>query len=190
MLRRPHTVSSPAEAGFGLDSVDDLRAAYDAHGPELFRYCGRLLGDHHHAEEAVQETFTRAWRKSSQWNPALGSLRTWLFAIAHNVAADMRRARDVRPKLVDSAASGRDRSDPAATDDQISQAMTGWMIDEALRRIREDQRRAIVETYVRGRPYAEVASELGVPEGTLRSRVFYGLKALRLALDEMGWGES
>ena len=101
----------------------------------------------------------------------------------------MRRARDVRPKLVDSAASGRDRSDPAATDDQISQAMTGWMIDEALRRIREDQRRAIVETYVRGRPYAEVASELGVPEGTLRSRVFYGLKALRLALDEMGWGE-
>ncbi len=45
----------------------------------------------------------------------------------------------------------------------------------------------LVETYYRGRPYAEVASDLGVPEGTARSRAFYGLRALRLALEEMGW---
>lgn len=190
VLRRPSAVpSSPPDLGLNLNSVDDLRAAYDTHGAELFRYCGRLLGDHHHAEEAVQETFTRAWRKSDQWNPALGSLRTWLFAIAHNVAADMRRARDVRPKLTMAGPPGQETVEPATGEDEISRAMNGWMIDEALRRIRDDQRRAIVETYVRGRPYVEVAIEFGVPEGTLRSRVFYGLKALRLALEEMGWGE-
>ena len=176
--------------GRGVATTDDLRMAYDTHAAELFRYCGRLLGDHQQAEEAVQETFTRAWRRSSQWNPSLGSLRTWLFAIAHNVSADMRRARDVRPKLPTAEAAQRLRDhEPASIDDEFSQAMTGWMIEEALRRIREDQRRAIVETYVRGRSYAEVSLELGVPEGTLRSRVFYGLKSLRLTLEEMGWGE-
>jgi RNA polymerase sigma-70 factor (ECF subfamily) len=62
-----------------------------------------------------------------------------------------------------------------------------WQVEEALRRISIDHRTAIVETYYRGRPHAEVASELRIPEGTLRSRIFYGLKSLRLALEEMGW---
>ena len=59
-------------------------------------------------------------------------------------------------------------------------------VEEALRRIGEDHRAAIVQTHLRGRPHAEVAAEFGIPVGTLRSRVFYGLKALRLALEEMG----
>ena len=56
-----------------------------------------------------------------------------------------------------------------------------------MRRIGEDHRRVIVETYYRGRPYAEVAEELGVPEGTVKSRVYYGLRALRVVLEEMGY---
>jgi len=64
--------------------------------------------------------------------------------------------------------------------------IASWMITDALRRISPQQREALVETYLRGRRYAEVAVGLGVPVGTLRSRVFYGLKALRLVLDEMG----
>jgi RNA polymerase sigma-70 factor (ECF subfamily) len=64
--------------------------------------------------------------------------------------------------------------------------MAGWIVEEALRQISPEHRDAIVETYLRERPYAEVAAERGVPVGTLRSRVFYGLKALRLAMDEMG----
>ncbi len=64
--------------------------------------------------------------------------------------------------------------------------INNWLVEEALRRIGEPHCIAIVETYLRGRPYDDVAGELGVPVGTLRSRVFYGLKALRLAMDEMG----
>jgi len=60
-------------------------------------------------------------------------------------------------------------------------------VEEALRRIGDQHRRVLVETYLRGRPYAEVAMELGVPEGTIKSRVYYGLRALRNALEEMGY---
>lgn len=56
-----------------------------------------------------------------------------------------------------------------------------------MRRLTEDHRTAIVETYYWARPAAEVAAGLGVPEGTVRSRLYYGLKALRLALEELGW---
>ncbi len=64
--------------------------------------------------------------------------------------------------------------------------MDTWVVEEALRRISAEHRSAIVQTHLRGRPYTEVAAELGVAVGTLRSRVFYGLKALRLAMEEMG----
>jgi len=64
--------------------------------------------------------------------------------------------------------------------------MTSWLVEEALRRLSPEHRLVLVETYLRGRPYAEVSAETGVPVGTLRSRAFYGLKALRLVLDEMG----
>jgi RNA polymerase sigma-70 factor (ECF subfamily) len=59
-------------------------------------------------------------------------------------------------------------------------------VEEALRRIGEDHRRVLIEVYYRARPYAEVAAELGVPVGTVKIRVYYGLRALRLALEEMG----
>lgn len=64
--------------------------------------------------------------------------------------------------------------------------MKSWVVEEALRRLTPEHRTAIVETHLRGRPPAEVAADLRVPVGTLRSRIFYGLKALRVAMDEMG----
>ena len=65
--------------------------------------------------------------------------------------------------------------------------MRGWLVEEALRRLRPEHRSVVVEIYYRGRPSSEVAALLGIPEGTVRSRLFYALKALRLALDEVGW---
>jgi RNA polymerase sigma-70 factor, ECF subfamily len=167
--------------GLRLEDETSLRAAYAAHGGELYRFAVRTLGDAGAAEEAVQETFVRAWRAGERFDPALGSLRTWLFAIARNVVIDIGRARAARPQL-----AGDDGPEPAA-EDPVDRVMVAWQVEEALRRISIDHRTAIVETYYRGRPHAEVASELRIPEGTLRSRIFYGLKSLRLALEEMGW---
>ncbi|PWW23315.1 RNA polymerase sigma-70 factor (ECF subfamily) [Geodermatophilus normandii] len=160
----------------------DVRAAYAAHGAELYRFALRQLGDGGAAQDVVQEVFLRAWRASGSYDPQLASLRTWLFAIARNVVVDEARRFAVRPwqrELTDEPATPAE----AAADDRLVDA---WVVEEALRRISAEHRTAIVQTHLRGRPYGEVAAELGVPVGTLRSRVFYGLKALRLALDEMG----
>jgi len=162
----------------------DVQVAYAAHGAELYRFALRQLGDGGAAQDVVQEVFLRAWRASGSFDPQLASLRTWLFAIARNVVVDEARRFAVRPwqrHLTD----GEDVDGPAvaAADEGLVDA---WVVEEALRRISAEHRTAIVQTHLRGRPYAEVAAELGVPVGTVRSRVFYGLKALRLALDEMG----
>ncbi len=69
----------------------------------------------------------------------------------------------------------------------IDQALLAWQVEEAMRRIGDSHRQVLVETYYRARPYAELAAELGVPEGTIKSRVYYGLRALRIALEEMGY---
>jgi len=71
-------------------------------------------------------------------------------------------------------------------DDPSEQLVRSWVVEEALRRLSDDHRTALVQTHLRERPYGEVAAELGIPLGTLRSRVFYGLKTLRVAMDEMG----
>ncbi len=157
----------------------DVREAYAAHSGELYGFAMRSLGDSGLAEEAVQETFVRAWRAGERFDPEVGSLRTWLFAILRNVVIDLSRARAARPRVAEAGI------EPAV--EPLEQALLAWQVEEALRRIGEDHRRVLLETHFRGRPYNEVAAELGVPEGTVKSRVYYGLKAMRVVLEEMGY---
>ncbi len=162
-----------------LTDERDVREAYAAHAAELYGFAVRSLADAGLAEEAVQETFLRAWRAGQRFDPQIGSLRTWLFAILRNVVIDLGRARAARPAVADG------NVEPAV--EPFDEALLAWQIEEAMRRIGEQHRRVLVETHYRGRPYAEVAKELGVPEGTVKSRVYYGLRALRVVLEEMGY---
>jgi RNA polymerase sigma-70 factor, ECF subfamily len=157
----------------------DVREAYSAHSGELYGFAMRSLGDSGLAEEAVQETFVRAWRAGDRFDPQIGSLRTWLFAILRNVVIDLGRARAVRPAVAEGGI------EPSV--EPLEQALLSWQVEEAMRRLGEDHRRVLFETHYRGRPYNEVAAELGVPEGTVKSRVYYGLRALRVALEEIGY---
>jgi RNA polymerase sigma-70 factor, ECF subfamily len=156
--------------------------AWDSHADELYGYACKALGDHAAAEEALQETFLRAWRAADRYDRAR-PLRPWLFAILRNVVIDETRLRRLRPVPRDSEYA-EPIEDP---DDPLERALDAWLVEEGLRRIRPEHRSVLVETYYHGRPYAEVAAELGIPEGTARSRAFYALRALRLALEEMGW---
>jgi RNA polymerase sigma-70 factor, ECF subfamily len=162
----------------------DVQAAYATHGAELYRFALRQLRDDHAAQDVVQEVFLRAWRAGDSYDPQLSSPRTWLFAIARNVVVDEARRSAARPwqrnvtEPQEHQAAGGSALDERMVDTRV--------VEEALRRLSEEHRTAIVQVHLRGRPHAEVAAELGVPAGTLRSRVFYGLKALRLAMDEMG----
>ena len=167
-----------------LATDDGVRAVYAAHGPELYRFAVRSLGDRGLAEEAVQETFVRAWRASDRFDDALGSLRTWLFAIVRNVVIDLSRARAVRPGLSVGDASV---NDGVFVDEAFERVLTAWQVEEALRMLSDEHRAALVEVHYKGRTYADVAVSLGVPVGTVKSRVYYALKAMRLALEELGW---
>jgi RNA polymerase sigma-70 factor (ECF subfamily) len=160
-----------------------VRAVYAAHGPELYRFAFRSLGDRGLAEEAVQETFVRAWQAADRFDDQLGSLRTWLFAIVRNVVIDLSRARAVRPAL----ALDDGTSEPGDLTDDIDRVLTAWQVEEALRKVSDEHRIVLVEVHYKGRPYGDVATELGVPVGTVKSRVYYALKAVRLALEELGW---
>ena len=175
----PETLKRGNSTRGALSRERDVREAYSAHSGELYGFAVRSLGDAGLAEEAVQETFVRAWRAGERFDPKIGSLRTWLFAILRNVVIDLGRARAVRPTVSDEGIE--------ASVEPFDEALLSWQIEEAMRRIGEQHRRVLVETYYRGRPYAEVADELGVPEGTVKSRVYYGLRALRVVLEEMGY---
>jgi RNA polymerase sigma-70 factor (ECF subfamily) len=150
------------------------------HGGELFGFARRALGDAGAAEEVVQDTFVRAWRARQSFDAKLGTLRTWLFAIERNVVIDHARARAVR------------RTEPLADDvavqvDDLERAMVGWQVEEAVQNLRAEHRHVLLETYYCGRASRDVAADLGIPEGTVRSRLFYALRSLRLALEEIGW---
>jgi RNA polymerase sigma-70 factor (ECF subfamily) len=162
-----------------LTRESDVREAYAAHSGELYGFALRSLEDPGMAEEAVQDTFLRAWRAGDRFDPQIGSLRTWLFAILRNVVIDLGRARSARPVVTGDV--------PEVAHEPFEDVLVSWQVEEALRRIGDQHRTVLVETYLRGRPYAEVALELGVPEGTIKSRVYYGLRALRNALEEMGY---
>lgn len=173
--RRVHSESlqeSADEAG--------LQAAFVSYGGELFGFARRSLGESGLAEEAVQETFMRAWRSRHRFDSGLGSLRNWLFSIERRVVIDLAHKRS------SSSAVELDH-DPAVIDNQADQAMLGWQVEEALRRLRPEHRAVVQDIYFKNLPGREVAARLGVPEGTVRSRLFYALRSLRLILEEMGW---
>jgi RNA polymerase sigma-70 factor (ECF subfamily) len=168
-----------------LASDEDVREVYAAHGPELYRFALRSLGDRGLAEEAVQEAFVRAWQAADRFDDTLGSLRTWLFAIIRNVVIDLSRARAVRPQV----APHQDEPVTIVLDDEIDSVLVAWQVEEALQKLSDEHRDALVEVHYKGRPYGDVARERGVPVGTMKSRVYYALKAMRLALEELGWSD-
>jgi RNA polymerase sigma-70 factor (ECF subfamily) len=161
-----------------------LNHAFVAYRTELNGLARRALGSAQLAEEAVQETYIRAWRSRDRFDPSLGSLRTWLFSIERNLLIDMARTRrrvEVRDAALEQTA------EPAV--DDVESAMVSWQVEEAVGLLTPDHRAVIIELYFRGVTSREMAERTGVPEGTIRSRLFYALKALRLTLQEMGWSE-
>jgi RNA polymerase sigma-70 factor (ECF subfamily) len=187
LLRRAAVSSAVmAETRAALGTEAGVREVYAAHGGELYRFALRSLNDRGLAEEAVQETFVRAWQAADRFDDNLGSLRTWLFAIIRNVVIDLSRARAVRPML---AVAGTTEDVIDLTDDEVDRVLSAWQIEEALRMVSEEHRHALVEVHYRGRSYGEVALEMRVPVGTIKSRVYYALKAMRLALEELGWSD-
>ncbi len=170
----------------GRDAADaadaaGLRDAFVTHGGEMLGFARRSLYQSASAEDAVQETFARAWRSRARFDPTLGSLRTWLFTIERRVILDI-AAQQARSRTVPV-----EPGEEPASEDRLEAAMLGWQMESALEQLDPEHRMVITELYFNGRTGREVAELFALPEGTVRSRAFYALRMLRLLLEEAGW---
>jgi RNA polymerase sigma-70 factor (ECF subfamily) len=159
-----------------------IRALYEEHASALFAYVLRLVaGDRFLAEDVVQETLLRAWKNASRLDPGARSLRPWLVTVARRIVIDGHRSRRARPPE-----TSPDVLEQLPAQDELERSLRLMTISDALHDLSAAHREALVETYFRGRTVGEAAEELGLPPGTVRSRVFYALRALRNALEERG----
>lgn len=170
--------------GDDVDEVALMQQVHAEHADVLWRFCLRLVDhDHARAEDVTQEALLRAWRHGAILHSPPAAVRSWLFTVARRIVIDDWRSRRSHPETpVGEVPEGSRSSD----DDANDQLLLSWVVAEALTHLSHDHRTVLLECYYRGRPVADVAAGLGVPPGTVKSRTHYALRALRLALEEMG----
>jgi RNA polymerase sigma-70 factor, ECF subfamily len=170
------------ESRSAVADEDLLRALWAEHGSSLLAYATRLTaGDRGRAEDIVQETLLRAWRHPEALTSERGALRPWLCTVARHLAVDAHRARVARPPEV-----GDEPLALVPVPDEVDRVLESWLVADALRALSQEHREVLVETYYRGRSVAEAASVLGIPAGTVKSRTYYALRALKVVLAERG----
>jgi RNA polymerase sigma-70 factor, ECF subfamily len=167
--------------GTGADT-DALRRLWDQHAAALWRYAWRLTGDRAHAEDVVQETLLRAWQHPQVLNNGQ-SPRGWLFTVARNLVIDDRRSARFRNEAMSSDGSGPpERAGP----DEQTGAVNRALIGDAMAQLSTEHRAVVGLSYYQGWTTAQIAADLGIAEGTVKSRLHYALRGLRQALLEMG----
>jgi RNA polymerase sigma-70 factor (ECF subfamily) len=157
---------------------ESMNELWRIHSVGLKRFALKLtLGNHYRAEEIIQETLVRAWRHPEIVDGHAETIRPWLFTVARNVAIDLWRTRSRHDDIVVSRFPDR----PNAVEG-IDQAITAMDVRAALAQLTPEHRRVIVEVYYQGRSVTEVAELLSIPEGTVKSRTYYGLRQLKRLL--------
>ena len=160
-----------------------LRVLYAEHAGPILAYLLRLTRDHARAEDLLQETMLRAWRRPAVFEPERGAVRGWLRTVARNLAVDDIRARASRPserELVEDGPHGLGGEDP------YDAAILSWEVADAMSTLSAQHRAVLIEVYYRRASVAEAAEVLGISPGTVKSRTFYALRALRAACAERG----
>ncbi|ACQ78510.1 RNA polymerase, sigma-24 subunit, ECF subfamily [Beutenbergia cavernae DSM 12333] len=157
-----------------------MRALHDAHAPALRRYVVALGVEGGGVDDVVQETLVRAWRKPEVLDETQRSARAWLFTVARHLVIDEHRTARRRHE--------RPAWDPpdVAVDDESDHLLDQWLVADALAALTPEHRSVVVRAYYGGWSVAQIASAAGIPAGTVKSRLHYGLRALRLALQEKG----
>lgn len=171
-----------------LVGVGDPRAfelIYDRHGAAAFSLAFRIAGARAAAEDITQEAFLSIWRTRARYNPARGSVRTWVLGIVHHRAIDGLR-RDERHGRRRASAEGIEETHEAAqlTDVEAIRADEARVVRKAVASLPTEQTRVIELGYYGGFTTSEIADMLGTPLGTVKGRMRLGLDKLRNELGE------
>ncbi|GAA0481301.1 RNA polymerase sigma factor SigL [Paractinoplanes deccanensis] len=156
-----------------------LGALHAEYGDALLSYLrGFTHGDREFAEDLLQETMLRTWRRMDAMPDCGEPARRWLYTVARNTAIDALRMRKARPAEVE----GNDLTAVPTREDTAETAVAVQQLRSGLRALSEAHRVILDELYVKGRSVAETARALGLPAGTVKSRAHYALRSLRQAL--------
>lgn len=162
-----------------------LAEAYRRHAGSVFGLAKRLLTDQAKAEEVVQEVFVRLWNQPDRFDPARGSLRSFLLAQAHSRAVDVLRADSSRRRREERDAR-RAADGGYDVDREVWDMALAEQVRSAMSKLQDNERAAVELAYFGGRTYREVADELGEAEGTVKSRIRSGLRRLRVEMVASG----
>ena len=156
---------------------DVVESIYREHGPALRRFVVSASHDPQLAEDVVQETVLRVWQHAPDIN---GSLRSYLYRTARNIMIDNYRRAQRRPEFLESS------PDPAEVMERVDDLLNRVLVEEALLRLSKEHRDVLVALHYRRFTVNETAVQLNIPSGTVKSRAYYAVRALRTIMDEMG----
>ncbi len=167
-------------AGVGGRDRTSLELAFKEHGAAVKGVAWRVLKDENLAEDIVQETFVTFWDRPDKYDPSRGALRTFLLTIAHRKAVDVVRSEVARAR--------REERPPDPVHIDVEEEVWARDLSETVRKalmdLAEGEREAIALAYYGGLSYVQVAERLGLPEGTVKSRIRAGMKKLSRSLSE------
>jgi RNA polymerase sigma factor (sigma-70 family) len=160
-----------------------LGELYDRYGRVAYGLALRIVRDRALAEDAVQEAFLAVWRSAGSFLAEQGKPSTWILTLVHRRAVDLVRREERRraEPLADVA-----QPTGETTDEEAWLRAQRQVVQEALRKLPSDQREAIELAYYGGFTQSELAERLGQPLGTIKSRMFTGLRRLRELLADAG----
>ena len=165
-------------------ATNGVQSLYEEHARALWHYAWRLTGDAYRAQDVVQETLLRAWQHPEVTNDSERSARSWLFTVARNMIIDESRSLRCRREVRAPDDSGvPERACP----DEVNSALDRLLINAALARLTPEHRAVVQRSYIKGWSTADIATDLGIAEGTVKSRLHYALRTLRNILSEMGF---
>jgi RNA polymerase sigma-70 factor, ECF subfamily len=164
------------------DVGEPVAELYRRYGKRLYRFGLQHLGNEGLAEEMVQETFVRLWRAAGRFDASKASVGTYLYVLARSTAADLYK----RPS---SRTLASDAEIPELTvPDSVERILDSMIIREALESLPAAQAEVIRLVQEEALTQTQIAQRLNVPLGTVKTRAFHGMRALRTALTERGYG--
>ena len=163
------------------DAGAPVAKLYRRYGKRLYRFGVQRLGNEGLAEEMVQETFVRLWRTAGRFDASKASVGTYLYVLARSAAVDIAKRPSSRPLT-----SVEDRDEPARGD-EVDQILDSMIVREALDSLGAGHAQVIRLAQEEGLTQSQIAERLNLPLGTVKTRTFHGMRALRVALAERGF---